>query len=106
MTGVQTCALPDRKSTRLNSSHTIISYAAFCLKKKHERAGGGAACQRPKQQLAPDRPGHDLLCGAHISSATRAGHYAIRYSSTFGHFFSGSRSAAILTLLPDPTPSE
>src|SRR3954466_12449678 len=24
----------DRKSTRLNSSHTIISYAAFCLKKK------------------------------------------------------------------------
>src|SRR3954467_8629984 len=30
--GVQTCAL-DRKSTRLNSSHTIISYAVFCLKK-------------------------------------------------------------------------
>src|SRR5258708_29944311 len=25
---------PDRKSTRLNSSHQIISYAAFCLKKK------------------------------------------------------------------------
>src|SRR3954462_14613839 len=35
---VQTCAL-DRKSTRLNSSHTIISYAVFCLKKNH---GGGA----------------------------------------------------------------
>src|SRR3954467_3901276 len=33
--GFQTCAL-DRKSTRLNSSHTIISYAVFCLKKnKH-----------------------------------------------------------------------
>src|SRR5260221_5908896 len=27
------CAL-DRKSTRLNSSHTVISYAVFCLKKK------------------------------------------------------------------------
>src|SRR5260221_4423023 len=29
-------ALPveDRKSTRLNSSHTVISYAVFCLKKK------------------------------------------------------------------------
>ena len=26
--------LPDRKSTRLNSSHQIISYAVFCLKKK------------------------------------------------------------------------
>src|SRR5438132_9528315 len=27
-------ALGDRKSTRLNSSHTVISYAVFCLKKK------------------------------------------------------------------------
>src|SRR5260221_10766045 len=29
----QECRL-DRKSTRLNSSHTVISYAVFCLKKK------------------------------------------------------------------------
>src|SRR5258708_13441851 len=28
----------DRKSTRLNSSHQIISYAVFSLKKKHKRA--------------------------------------------------------------------
>src|SRR5258708_10104850 len=27
----------DRKSTRLNSSHQIISYAVFCLKKKNHR---------------------------------------------------------------------
>src|SRR5258708_16268994 len=27
----------DRKSTRLNSSHQIISYAVFCLKKKSKR---------------------------------------------------------------------
>src|SRR2546429_6942550 len=27
---------PDRKSTRLNSSHGYISYAVFCLKKKHD----------------------------------------------------------------------
>src|SRR5438034_3928858 len=27
--------LQDRKSTRLNSSHTVISYAVFCLKKKN-----------------------------------------------------------------------
>src|SRR5437588_8475605 len=26
----------DRKSTRLNSSHTVISYAVFCLKKKRQ----------------------------------------------------------------------
>src|SRR3712207_8346766 len=32
---------PDRKSTRLNSSHANISYAVFCLKKKktHRTAG-------------------------------------------------------------------
>src|SRR5256885_13120054 len=28
----------DRKSTRLNSSHLVISYAVFCLKKKKTRA--------------------------------------------------------------------
>src|SRR5947207_8249986 len=28
--------LLDRKSTRLNSSHTVISYAVFCLKKKNK----------------------------------------------------------------------
>src|SRR5438132_10401627 len=27
----------DRKSTRLNSCHTVISYAVFCLKKKKKR---------------------------------------------------------------------
>src|SRR5256885_12197722 len=29
------CAYPDRKSTRLNSSHLVISYAVFCLKTKN-----------------------------------------------------------------------
>src|SRR5256885_2601635 len=31
-----TMAARDRKSTRLNSSHLVISYAVFCLKKKKE----------------------------------------------------------------------
>src|ERR1039457_7312458 len=30
-------AEPDRKSTRLNSSHLVISYAVFCLKKKNTK---------------------------------------------------------------------
>src|SRR2546426_7951971 len=29
----------DRKSTRLNSSHLVISYAVFCLKKKKKKKG-------------------------------------------------------------------
>src|SRR3712207_7833600 len=32
-----TIAGPDRKSTRLNSSHANISYAVFCLKKKKKK---------------------------------------------------------------------
>src|ERR1039457_6064005 len=52
----------DRKSTRLNSSHLVISYAVFCLKKKkrhhtcrnscqccispHRRAGVASSCRR------------------------------------------------------------
>src|SRR3712207_7367393 len=34
---VQLVDEPDRKSTRLNSSHANISYAVFCLKKKKHR---------------------------------------------------------------------
>src|SRR5260221_239375 len=33
--GWPACHQRDRKSTRLNSSHTVISYAVFCLKKKN-----------------------------------------------------------------------
>src|ERR1039457_5286124 len=33
----------DRKSTRLNSSHLVISYAVFCLKKKRTEAAKGEA---------------------------------------------------------------
>src|ERR1022692_144902 len=32
---------PDRKSTRLNSSHLVISYAVFCLKKKKIKSAVG-----------------------------------------------------------------
>src|SRR5690554_7768910 len=34
LSGVLSCRISDRKSTRLNSSHVRISYAVFCLKKK------------------------------------------------------------------------
>src|SRR5258708_38069714 len=34
---VPAAVLEDRKSTRLNSSHQIISYAVFCLKKKNSQ---------------------------------------------------------------------
>src|SRR2546430_12427150 len=80
VTGVQTCALPicpprshrrdearrgrpvlvqaledryprrDRKSTRLNSSHSQISYAVFCLKKKKDNQPNGDMARRGTSQ--------------------------------------------------------
>src|SRR6267143_5798738 len=42
----QSVAIPrDRKSTRLNSSHSSISYAVFCLKKK----------KKPKHVMSPKK---------------------------------------------------
>src|SRR5260364_450482 len=41
----------DRKSTRLNSSHQIISYAVFCLKKKKKtKKKESAVKKKPKQE--------------------------------------------------------
>src|ERR1022692_1734840 len=37
---------PDRKSTRLNSSHLVISYAVFCLKKRELRRASSRVCHR------------------------------------------------------------
>src|SRR3954465_4434376 len=70
--GVQTCAL-DRKSTRLNSSHTIISYAVFCLKKQtpyalastptRRRARHTRSAARARAARAPPRVGGRALGG-------------------------------------------
>src|SRR2546430_5976991 len=44
----------DRKSTRLNSSHSQIAYAVFCLKKKSSVRG---------RRWRGPRRGHGLRCG-------------------------------------------
>src|SRR5438034_8747911 len=38
----------DRKSTRLNSSHTVISYAVFCLKKKKNKTKAYITSIKPR----------------------------------------------------------
>src|SRR5258708_15737506 len=61
----------DRKSTRLNSSHQIISYAVFCLKKKKKTIKTNQISQHKKNsraynaghrpspvQKTTDHPGH------------------------------------------------
>src|SRR5256885_12249960 len=46
-TRVQHAAPQDRKSTRLNSSHLVISYAVFCLKKKKDYFTALSSKSRP-----------------------------------------------------------
>src|SRR5256885_9835569 len=57
----------DRKSTRLNSSHLVISYAVFCLKKKKitdpETAHPQGSQQPPAEMVASfHRLPHELNC--------------------------------------------
>src|ERR1022692_45811 len=49
-TALGTVFFRDRKSTRLNSSHLVISYAVFCLKKSGRR---DAACGADELRLPP-----------------------------------------------------
>src|SRR2546426_2131445 len=44
----------DRKSTRLNSSHLVISYAVFCLKKK-KRSGNWLASEKEQDECRSSR---------------------------------------------------
>src|ERR1022692_3677219 len=53
----------DRKSTRLNSSHLVISYAVFCLKKKNKATIARSAASH---RCRPKRP-PGLMC-VHASS--------------------------------------
>src|SRR5256885_8284687 len=51
--GPDELARGDRKSTRLNSSHLVISYAVFCLKKKKKNTNRAEALQNTKPPSAP-----------------------------------------------------
>src|SRR5256885_5854348 len=48
----------DRKSTRLNSSHLVISYAVFCLKKKKESMLAWMRCCVSAWHVPRDSVGH------------------------------------------------
>src|SRR3989454_2676599 len=52
--GSITGSFRDRKSTRLNSSHLVISYAVFCLKKKKNPIYSAPYEAAPEDTLLPD----------------------------------------------------
>src|SRR5256885_5233193 len=66
----------DRKSTRLNSSHLVISYAVFCLKKKKIQ-------QRSTQQCSTVRFADQIIEGAEDRSVDiRCDHWSQTFSIT------------------------
>src|SRR5256886_13446407 len=54
--GVDYRPVKDRKSTRLNSSHSQISYAVFCLKKKHNSHRSDVAPDAERLAAETPRP--------------------------------------------------
>src|SRR2546428_4895704 len=56
--GRRGAGFPDRKSTRLNSSHDQISYAVFCLKKKNNLLK--CSLSHIRATIGIDRTHHDL----------------------------------------------
>src|SRR5256885_9814334 len=57
MTGANTRQRSDRKSTRLNSSHLVISDAVFCLKKKKTHRDGAPSRDLSRMRRLPYRLG-------------------------------------------------
>src|ERR1039457_527 len=62
----------DRKSTRLNSSHLVISYAVFCLKKKIKAPPAAYAQHRGNRHRSAPTPTHQqrALSRARLSAVS------------------------------------
>src|ERR1022692_3178521 len=93
------CWRPDRKSTRLNSSHLVISYAVFCLKKKNNKGTATMAAVAPASldvtAVSPPR-GRACLRPAGTVSAASAAWYSTLFFFFF--FFNDTATPEIYTL--------
>src|ERR1022692_4022545 len=90
--GVQTCA--DRKSTRLNSSHLVISYAVFCLKKKQIPLATSIFPREYEKEVLPGQP--------EVGGSTHAGKLdiGVRVDPILFFFFKGAGNHAYLPFSP------
>src|SRR3954465_13630548 len=82
---VKTCAL-DRKSTRLNSSHTIISNAVFCLKKK-AKAPKPRSPSSPRRAASKSRGPPRSVVGADSNARAEGDGWKLRPSEGPPHVF-------------------
>src|SRR5436190_1723486 len=86
----------DRKSTRLNSSHTVISYAVFCLKKKKKKRRTTQATNKTRHKNSPTS---SLSLDSVYSLALHDSFiYNISLSFFFFFFFNDTSTTEIYTL--------
>src|SRR3954463_14568535 len=81
----------DRKSTRLNSSHTIISYAVFCLKKKKNKINDRKAREPPTEVDARATTTLHVMLLGRDRVGPRLHHVPLFLLSGFFFFFKGAR---------------
>src|SRR5438034_501698 len=93
----------DRKSTRLNSSHTVISYAVFCLKKKSQSLLRTLAPSSPNSPASMSAP-QSLVCQyissglARVRTVTAGCFVARSVVLSFLFFFNDTATTEIYTL--------
>src|SRR5256885_12856257 len=68
---------PDRKSTRLNSSHLVISYAVFCLKKIIHEFAVGRTLEATLEEIMHTIHAHPTLSEAALEATLAALGHAI-----------------------------
>src|ERR1039457_5844072 len=88
----------DRKSTRLNSSHLVISYAVFCLKKKKKKkqqTTRSTNATSARQQHAPDSHHLFVDCEPLMSARTE---FILSLFLFFFFFFNDTATTEIYTL--------
>src|ERR1039457_2787357 len=87
----------DRKSTRLNSSHLVISYAVFCLKKKKEVLHATRrACRH--SELRPQDVLSMRQCTQNSASYDPSVNANPNITPTFFFFFNDTATTEIYTL--------
>src|ERR1022692_4229222 len=88
----------DRKSTRLNSSHLVISYAVFCLKKKTQEAQLPPCRQYGRGSFNPSLASIGLVAMGRRAGTCRS-RRATRWSiSALSFFFNDTGTPEIYTL--------
>src|SRR5256885_3955461 len=70
-------SITDRKSTRLNSSHLVISYAVFCLKKKKTRCIDTVLVPL----TTSEQPSQSVFTGLALLTSPTVHHPALRHIS-------------------------